>query len=94
MKHIKLFENFNESDAPSDELVKGNVYKIYDREDNGKLYKAAARFDGVDGAKGNKFALVNLPVESFIWIKEEKLPSFLFVQINYIPREEYKKKKK
>jgi hypothetical protein len=82
-----------ESDMPSDELVKGKVYKIYDRNDNGKLYKSAARFDGPDGAKGNKFALVNLPVESYIWIKADALESFLFVEINYVSREEYLQKK-
>lgn len=91
MKHIKLFEEMNESDAPSDGLVKGEVYKIYDREDNGKLYKRAARFDGLDGKKGNKFALVNMPTESYIWIEPDKMNTFLFTRIEW--KTDYKKKR-
>jgi hypothetical protein len=86
-------ESLMESDAPSDEMVKDNVYKIYDRNQNGKLVHRAARFDGLDGAKGNKFALVNFPKENFEWIKPADMASFYFVKIDWKPQAEYKKKK-
>jgi len=92
MKHIKLFEEMNESDAPSDELVKGNVYKIYDRKQNGKLIYRAARFDGPD-AQGNKFCLVNFPKEKFEWFKKDGMDSLYLVKIDWKPESEYKKKK-
>lgn len=92
MKYIKLFEEMNESDAPSDELIKGNVYKIYDRKQNGKLIYRAAQFEGPD-AQGNKFRLVSFPTEKFEWLKKDEMDNFYLSKIDWKPSTEYKKKK-
>lgn len=95
LKPVKESEEefLTESDQPSDEMVKGNVYKIYDRKQNGKLIHRAARFDGPDGAKGNKFTLVNFPKEQTEWIKPADMESFYFSKTEWKPQEQYKKKK-
>lgn len=69
-------------DMDSAELVKGNVYKVFDKENNGALVYSAAKFDSTD-SKGNKFALINRPTESFVWIKKEDMKKFIFTPSSY-----------
>lgn len=89
---LNVDESIKESEMESDTLEKGKVYKIYDKNDNNKLFKAAARFDGKD-SKGNKFCLVNHSTESFIWIKEDAMDGYILTKINWVSQSEYKKNK-
>ncbi len=80
MKHIKLFEEFNQNENvmnEAEELIKDNVYKIYDMSKNGALVYAAAKFEGPD-KKGNKFLLINKPTEQFAWIPLDKMEDYSF----------------
>jgi hypothetical protein len=66
-------------DMENVELIKDKVYKMFDRENNGVLVHSAARFDGLEGAKGNKFTLINKPSEPVVYIKSEELSKLVVV---------------
>ena len=66
----------------SDEIIKGNIYKVYDTEDNGKILYSAARFEGED-SKGNKFALINRPRETYVWVEPVEMEKLVFCKSSY-----------
>lgn len=77
-------------DIHSDELVVGNVYKVYDRNKNNTLVYGAAEFQGED-EQGNKFELLNRPTKQYAWIRKDEL-NYSFTKISW--QKDYKKKKK
>lgn len=68
------------------EVAKGNVYKVFDKDKNGAMVYSAARFDGED-KKGLKFALINRPTESYVWITKDDMKHFVFTPSSYKPKE-------
>ena len=68
------------------EVEKGKVYKVFDKEKNGAMVYSAAKYEG-DDSKGSKFALINRPTESFVWITKDEMKHMLFTPSNYKPKE-------
>ena len=73
MKNIKLFEDFmNEKNTNFETLTVGDVYNIYDMEDNGKVVHQWAIYMGEKDGK-YEFKSANLPkAEPYLIDKNDK----------------------
>lgn len=70
----------------SETLVKGHIYKVFDKKNNGSLVYSAAEYENTDEGKGNKFKLVNKPTEQFIWIKLDDMKDYVFTPSSFKPK--------
>jgi hypothetical protein len=72
MKNLIMFEKFNEGENPWDSLVAGDVYNIYDMDNNGNILHSFGEFVGEKNGKLEFKSLYQKAAPPYLIDKDKK----------------------